>query len=156
MNKPIIVQAPPDLAAKYGQRIAKHFGLAQTFYNWRGTLDHGTLVSLYLTDRADVLASCRELNMDVRTLEEVAQQINAAIPRTQWFGMDSKPVHVGPYETKLHPSSRSTWQHWNGKRFGGWALTADTACERRVRHTASHFQNVEWRGLAEEPIVVPA
>lgn len=74
---------------------------------------------------------------------------------TAWFHCDIKPVHIGVYQT----------DHDNGKQDPGYCLWDGTrwGCERtsvadalRNPYFSGAVQAKDWRGLAEQPIVVAA
>lgn len=65
---------------------------------------------------------------------------------TEWFGPDVKPVMPGVYETNV---SKGAYQMWDGKRWGSLAQSPDKALYDN--YTASFYQEVKWRGLAEKP-----
>jgi hypothetical protein len=150
MNRPVIVYGPQGCGkTRFAERIAKHFGLTKIVDEFIGVgnLRRGVL---YLMTEATApwYADCEQFSFD-----EVAQQINAAIPMTDWFHGDTDPVHVGVYQTDHdYDKSRPGYCYWDGQRWG---------CERTNREAAllnpffkGAVQAKDWRGLSEEPLPV--
>lgn len=67
--------------------------------------------------------------------------------RTQWFDANTKPVHVGVYETTLYGMA-PLYQHWNGKRWGWEAENPRSAA--LLADMKASAQHLEWRGLVEQ------
>ena len=59
---------------------------------------------------------------------------------TPWFPDNSKPVHVGEYETRWIMNGPQRMRHWNGEY---WCHSRTTEC--------CSLQNFYWRGLAKKP-----
>jgi hypothetical protein len=155
MNKSVIVYGPQGCGkTRWAERIAKHFGLTRIVDGWGCSvfLPHGTL---YLTNNEeDVRLWNSEENY--MSFAEVAQQINDAIPRTQWFPMSAQPEREGVYELRVIGFEDYThWSAWKGewKTTTGSALRAAPQTERSWG-AHNHSVNDAWRGLVEEPIVV--
>lgn len=67
---------------------------------------------------------------------------------TEWFEPTQKPDLKGVYETDSGDGILG-YQYWNGVRWGSWGYDVnDAMSEFRMK---SFFQNVYWRGLAEDP-----
>lgn len=69
----------------------------------------------------------------------------AAVPLTDWFGPDVKPVRVGVYETKFRLSgsgSCSWFCLWNGSY---WGNSRGTPAQATVP-SCNGVQNKSWRG----------
>ncbi|WOH61942.1 hypothetical protein [Bradyrhizobium sp. BWC-3-1] len=158
MNKSVIVYGPQGCGkTHWKERIARHLGLQFIVDEWDGqkAMSHDTL---YLTANPEHAKHWR-YSRGV-SFAEVAQQINDAIPRTQWFTPDVLPEHHGAYETTdiendtlvLHCHG---CQWWNGSYWGGYGLTPDESARRFPKGYKSDYQVNYWRGLAEEPIVTP-
>ena len=74
---------------------------------------------------------------------------------TPWFdGSKDKPVHVGPYRTRLYLSYERyymvNYQHWDGREWGLFSATPKLAY--RNRHVRSALQANDWCGLTEPAI----
>jgi hypothetical protein len=80
-------------------------------------------------------------------------------PRTKEVGPfppEIKPVHVGVYRiskvvtsssTVIHKKNKPAFRWWDGKNWGWSAATPYDAMQRSG--SASHYQAVEWYGLAQ-------
>jgi len=70
--------------------------------------------------------------------------------KTPWFKGETKPIHIGVYETKhpLLPTS-TTYQHWNGNKWGRYRRSPELAQEAQMY--PSDYQRQPWRGLAKKP-----
>lgn len=72
---------------------------------------------------------------------------------SQWHDADTKPVHVGVYETDassyLH-HSKKCFQHWNGQFWGLYSFYEQLAERVSYKNKNSKYQHVKWRGLAEK------
>ena len=67
---------------------------------------------------------------------------------TRWYSGDQKPVRVGVYKRKY--SNRTTYYcYWDGKAFSNAMYTLDMAKAFAVGFSASVYQNLPWRGVAE-------
>lgn len=164
MNKSIIVYGPQGCGkTRYAERIAKHFGL--TIINDaddpRQLRDFHRMKCLLLTS-TDKATICAELMLDpsefnrVLSFAEVAQQINAAIPLTDWFPTGTKPAKIGEYNASYYTSSITSRRWWNGLSWSCcWYPNEDEEEKARCKDSPGiAFGEITWRGLAEEPIVV--
>jgi hypothetical protein len=161
MNKSVIVYGPHEQMARHAVRIRKHFGATTVVHGWRGTMDIKTGITVYFTDDKCLADHMREIGVPpVMTFAEVAQQINAAIPKTIWFSASFPPVRRGVYQTCHKPEEMDAelfgYQHWNGKGFGAFNTNAKCAEEEKLWAAHPLLSRPYWRGLAEEPIVVAA
>lgn len=66
---------------------------------------------------------------------------------TDWFPGDIKPIRVGIYERRY--SESINFSKWNGEYWSFGYYSVDLANERG--HYLSQYQNLPWRGLAEDP-----
>ena len=66
---------------------------------------------------------------------------------TPWFNYIVKPVRKGIYERKFH-GRQSHWSRWNGKHWCLFCGTREAAAKETMK---SMYQNLPWRGLAEQP-----
>jgi len=159
MNKSIIVYGPQGCGKTVNaERIRKHFGLTGKIVDdWRGIMDHKYGYALYLTNDSDLVSRARQLGMTAIPFADVAQQINAAIPKTQWFTPEVKPVNIGPYETQDNADrlgkGASGVQAWTGKYWGTFCSNFQDPDLLSFEHESIYQENY-WRGLAEEPIIV--
>jgi hypothetical protein len=66
---------------------------------------------------------------------------------TPWFPPEIRPVHVGDYR-----SWPFGFRHFNGKL---WSIEYHSDESKfikdQVRTVVSRYQEIQWRGLAEEP-----
>lgn len=68
---------------------------------------------------------------------------------TKWFPREVKPVRVGVYETDANfYKGYQRFQHWNGEFWNSYCTTIQSAS---TETDYSSYQNVRWRGLAEQP-----
>lgn len=154
MNKSVIVYGPQGCGkTRYAERIREHFGLERIvgeLWSFKPLATDGHLY-LVTSETWDSSGSVRSMSF-----AEVAQQINDAIPRTQWFPMNAQPEREGVYELRVIDVEGYThWSAWKGE----WKNT-DRSALKAAPHTErswvayNHRTNDAWRGLAEEPIVV--
>lgn len=69
---------------------------------------------------------------------------------TEWFPPEVKPVHFGPFQTKLALNKNAVgFQYWGGEFWGFRNLSANHAKENRGFR--STYQNLPWRGLKVKP-----
>ena len=69
---------------------------------------------------------------------------------TNWFdGSAVKPSRKGVY--MLLSGSHIGYQHWNGAQWGIWLLTPEMAEKNKAELAVAHYQNDNWRGLAQKP-----
>jgi len=69
---------------------------------------------------------------------------------TKWFdGRKFVPAHVGVYECKLRESGAIAFQFWDGKFWGFRSISIEAA--KMSRAYKSQYQNLDWRGLSENP-----
>jgi len=68
---------------------------------------------------------------------------------TEWYPAHIKPVRKGVYETKCLELAWSTYQYWNGERWGGFCKTIHSADTKHNRNFVSSCQNQMWRGIAK-------
>ena len=64
---------------------------------------------------------------------------------TNWFPIETDPVHVGVYERDL--GGMQFYSHWNGMFWGSSEMTPDMAYEQRDDMATE--QSAAWRGLTE-------
>lgn len=66
---------------------------------------------------------------------------------TKWFdGRKFVPAHVGVYEC-----GDGFYRNWNGEFWGFYARSTESASRTNVSNNESACQNLDWRGLAENP-----
>jgi hypothetical protein len=157
MNKSIIVYGPQGCGkTRWAERIAKHFGLATVVDDWDGLGLLNCFNTLYLTAQtANDLEVEAAVGYDVRPFAEVAQQINDAIPLTPW--QSGPPPMVGEWSASIDGGSDHIRRWWDGERWSFAWSTDDNQAEKRRRagrRTYVSQKVIQWRGLAEEPIVV--
>lgn len=71
----------------------------------------------------------------------------AAPKLTPWFPGSVKPVRVGVYE-RDYDRGYPVYSRWDGKH---WLWTYDSSRQAAIEQgKLSPFQNIPWRGLAEE------
>lgn len=71
---------------------------------------------------------------------------------TPWFGPDTRPVHDGPYLTRLY--DETDWLIYRSYRDGAWGTmgcTPEHADAIRLTGSISATQSWCWRGLAHPP-----
>ncbi len=70
---------------------------------------------------------------------------------TPWFPIETKPVHIGVYETKYH-LFEDEWSHgfsyWNGEK---WSNNSCGVKSVKKNWTEGAIQEKKWRGLLEKP-----
>lgn len=158
--KTLIIYGPAGCGkTRYAERIRKHFNLDRVFDDWGGTFDITDGRAVYFTNDDWLAAELRAIGVHpVMSFEEVAKQINDAIPRTQWFQVGVLPVHEGVYETTdkeyMMDRNQQGFQLWNGSYWGGFGMDANDAVHGFEPGFASSYQENYWRGLAEEPILI--
>lgn len=168
MNKSVIVYGPQGCGkGKHAARIAKHFGLARVVEEWDGTRAPYSrhivepMGVLYLTSLPEA-EICKALNVEpgttrrVLSFADIAQQINDAIPLTPW--RTGRPPAVGEWIAS-HTRSESHRRYWNGERWShvfGTDFDQETKNRQAGQLTSLGYDFFEYRGLAEEPIIVPA
>lgn len=160
----VIVHGEPRLLAKHAARIVKHFRADTLIQGWCGVLDIRTGITVYFTNNDRVLKVAREIGVPpVFTLEEVAQQINDAIPLTGWINCCrvGQPSRKGWYDVNYNADDPSydadeKRKYWNGVQ---WCFDdsgdAFTGCYFGSAN-GTEYHGEAWRGLAEEPIVLGA
>jgi hypothetical protein len=144
------------------ERIRKHLGLNRIIDDWDGKrapyerkafdADAGIL---YLTSMTrEELMALKVGSLWLASFEEVAQQINAAIPLTDW--QNSKPQHAGEYiASSFRDGEIRRW--WNGKHWSFMYVESDSQEQKNTcAGIPGPINGIQWRGLAEEPIVVLA
>jgi hypothetical protein len=151
MNKSVIVYGPQGCGkTRNAERIRKHFGLERIVDDFCGIIgpafDKGIL---YLTCFDD--PGYKKIGLRMISFAEVAQQINDAIPLTEWFGPDTTPGQPGIYKTR-EPDESEWFNYFDGLEWHFGHGEVD-----RVTHYANALPDYlmdGWRGLAEEPIVI--
>ena len=73
---------------------------------------------------------------------------------TPWFDGAVKPDRHGVYMQMNGSRDLVGYQYWNGRQWGVWCETVESAYEVR-RYSAAHisYQNDPWRGLLKTPNV---
>lgn len=153
MAKSIIVYGVPGGKTRFAQRMRDHFGLSAVVSQWNGyfTAENGVL---YLTSGFNF----GDFDSPARSFQEVADEINASIPLTDW--QSGPPPMVGEWETRKKGFTEGDTQvmrWWDSRR---WSIfyTKDEP-QHQQNGSAGHpswFGNndLEWRGLSQEPIKV--
>jgi hypothetical protein len=75
--------------------------------------------------------------------------VSTELEHSRWFAGSRRPELAGVYERKEPDSGRRHFSYFNGKQWGLAAHSPDLALSRRV--LSSVWQNLCWRGLAEQP-----
>lgn len=152
MAKSIIIYGVPGGKTRFSQRIADYFDLIiANVQDGEGLWFPSGY--LYFSSRADVHESAVEYS---RSFQSVADEINAAIPLTDW--QIGPPPMVGEWNASAY-RMEDTRRWWNGN---SWSMNyvkqlSDAAKVRfmKMRITkADLVEGIEWRGLSSEPIKV--
>lgn len=142
---------------KYAERITKHLGM-------RLCVGWGTGRSSFKIPAQDTVVFFEWALSEVPQItnghkaisfEEVAKQINDAIPLTDYFSHGIMPHHVGEYIASYHGDTVAR-RWWNGSSWSAcWYTNEDEGEQARCKATSGidHSQ-ITWRGLSEEPILV--
>ena len=73
---------------------------------------------------------------------------------THWINGSIKPVRVGVYQRNLsahpdfHPNKNILFAKWDGQK---WCISKLSTYSAELEYDASLYQNLFWRGLAEQP-----
>jgi hypothetical protein len=68
---------------------------------------------------------------------------------TPWFDGSELPEYVGVYERDYGPgATEKCYCKWDGRQWWCWYDTPEDAAKAL---TDSDFQNLPWRGLAQQP-----
>jgi len=164
MNKSVIVYGPQGCGkTRHAERIRKHFGLdsiVDDFDPRKGMMLYGVL---YLTCdmRAPMMRPTNKRMGQLFSFAEVAQQINDAIPLTDW--QSGPPPAVGEWNSSYNNgfnANRSNKRWWNGEYWSCIYFDSDPQDAKNdcagLKSTHDDESRFVWRGLAEEPIVVAA
>lgn len=157
MGNFIILHGPQGCGkTRYAERIAKHLGRDKIVDDWNGMIDQKHGKALYIvTDGSKALAVARTLQaFDIVSFTEVAQQINAAIPKTKWFHTSQSqwPDKIGVYCATVS-SDQEFYRHWDGSNFHYGDETPGKADQVKGNQWPSR-SGLYWCGLAEEPITI--
>jgi hypothetical protein len=143
---------------RYAERIRKHFGLDSIVdeFDPRGYIN--PTGELYLVNCDGPAGSGVVRCM---SFAEVAQQINDAIPLTDW--QSGPPPAVGEWNSSYNGgfcAKRSDKRWWNGEYWSCIYFDDDPQDAKNdcagIKSTHDDESRFVWRGLAEEPIVVAA
>lgn len=156
MNQTVIIYGPQGCGkSRAAERIRQHFGLERILDNVDSfDLNHVK----WMPAGVLYLVSC-EINpaphiTRCMSFADVAQQINAAIPLTDW--QSGPPPAAGEYVASTRRNdSLCSW--WNGKF---WSVSYGKEVPQAEKNRRAGLQShspweKEWRGLAEEPIRIP-
>jgi hypothetical protein len=80
-----------------------------------------------------------------RDLDNTEGEASMSKKMTRWFPVETKPVHVGVYETDL--AGYLGYSYWNGKY---WSDTSYKLDMERSTKGRPGMQNKEWRGFKEK------
>jgi hypothetical protein len=80
-----------------------------------------------------------------RDLDNTEGEASMSKKMTRWFPVETKPVHVGVYETDL--AGYLGYSFWNGKYWSDTSFTLDMERSTKGRRG---MQNKEWRGFKEK------
>ena len=69
---------------------------------------------------------------------------------TPWIDGSINPVRAGVYQRDFSVDSDESpyFSKWDGEK---WGMGALTPCSAELESAASLFQNLPWRGLAQNP-----
>lgn len=152
MAKSMIIYGVPGGKTRFAQRIADHFGLELAAYEFQreGNNLMWTYSKLYLS--SDEKNPGGEYSAHSRSFQSVADEINAAIPLTDW--QSGPPPIVGEWNASLWRTEARRW--WDGKAWSKVFLVSDNAQERNELASLCRtpIHHMEWRGLSSEPIKV--
>lgn len=156
MNKSVIVYGPQGCGkTRWADRIAKNFGLDVIVDDW-GCSVFSPHCTLYLTNNEEDVQLWKDEAICL-SFATVAEMINQGIPRTQWFGANDRPVHRGIYECdreEVFPKRGRVTRRLAYCGNDNWEYAEDTG--HHVPGDCASFDIFDyWRGLAEEPIVIP-
>jgi hypothetical protein len=149
MKPSIIVYGVPNGKTRFAERIAKFYGLKNG-----GSFSMNKLCSRDFVYFVDGPFNTLMGGIQVKSFSEVADEINAAIPLTDWS--QDLPSVKGVFQTD--DSNGHAWSYWDGKKFcyRGFidcGQTPNHAYDMRLIETALP-EITKWRGLSEEPIVI--
>lgn len=152
MKPSIIVYNVPGGKTRFSERIAKFYGFDNfhqgSDFHIKGIDEVGFIES------TKWLAEWEEFGFTLKSFEEVAMEINAAIPLTEW--RKGTPTIDGEYIASTTGSNliRSYW------RKGRWSNFFYESSPQKFKDDNASIKcpykylqcGVEWRGLSEEPI----
>ena len=149
MAKSIVVYGVPGGKTRFAKRIADHFGLTLATQSFE---DAGLIFPfgrLYLSQNE---LEPTNYKLHLRSFQEVADEINASIPLTDW--QSGPPPMVGEWNASWgHNVKTRRW--WNGDV---WSFAFEEIFPQEEKNcNASQrypFNDIEWRGLSQEPIKV--
>lgn len=148
MAKSIIVYGVKGGKTRFAQRIANYFGLKLA----NGYSDFSVWKENYCYfSEAEPTGG---LAHHGRSFQEVADEINAAIPLTDW--QSGPPPMVGEWNASNQKDSHMR-RWWDGWEWSGLYYEAMSEPFRNVRASIKYGTNqnlIQWRGLSAEPIKV--
>lgn len=149
MNPSLIVYNVPNGKTRFAERIAKFYGLRlykKEFKVGQWAWEEGWL---YITRQ--IIPNDEYVGL-AKSFREVADEINAAIPLTDW--QEGEPPLIGEYLVYDHEGGNKSWWHgdcWSyGILYGYSQKFKNIAAGKRQDNN----WRPRWRGLAEEPIVI--
>lgn len=151
MKPSIIVYNVPGGKTRFAERIAEFYGLKPCIMRPTMVVRQTDEIGFIEETR---IALMREWGFEVKPFEEVAKEINAAIPLTDW--RSDNPTIDGEYIAGTVRSNliRSYWRNGYWSNFfyetSPQNFKDDSAS---IKCQARYIEGgVEWRGLSEEPI----
>lgn len=149
MAKSIIISGVPSGKTRFAQRIADYFGL-KIVPGVQGTwYEEG---HIYFREPSKLHPDSDD---NARSFQSVADEINAAIPLTDW--QSGPPPMVGEYDTLSTQDINPVWRRWwNGESWSyAWRESYEQfQCNMMASRLQSPHWRPEWRGLSSEPIKV--
>lgn len=149
MAKSIIVYGVKGGKTRFAQRIADHFGLELAAYEFQreGNNFMWTYSKLYLSSDTDNPGG--EYSPHSRSFQSVADEINAAIPLTDW--QSGPPPMVGEWEIQ---EGRTLWRRWWDGECWSFAWEPCGIFSDYCNFKRDKNFHEPWRGLSAEPIKV--
>jgi len=152
MKPSLIIYNVPNGKTRFAERITKFYGLKYVSGNLAtDTIAIFTNDFLYLSQGEKPKGA---FGKHAKSFREVADEINAAIPLTDW--QSGLPPMTGEYFASAFRLER-TKRWWNGK---SWSMNYDDVSSEAAKQRNRKLQatrgdknaGIEWRGLSEEPI----
>lgn len=152
MAKSIIVYGVPGGKTRFEKRIAEYFGLIPAVYCNDAALWHEEGF-LYLSRNPIAHPHTEEYS---RSFQSVADEINAAIPLTDW--QSGPPPMVGEWNasTQRNIYARRWWNGdaWSVRYFDNSKQITKNGYAALLASDADRCSGILWRGLSQEPIKV--
>jgi hypothetical protein len=148
MKPSLIIYGVPNGKTRFAERIAKFYGLRNG-----GLFNIGMISSRGYVYFVDGPFNLRMSGIKVKSFSEVADEINAAIPLTDWrYGVNELPDRnkKGVYLATVD-RGEEFYRYWDGAAFMYGAYDVNSASSMG-KHAWWKSDLLFWRGLSQEPI----